>query len=282
MSSPADPGEPDAFLLIVAHLLRALDVNEAQVARLFEIDAIDPALPEDAQFTAGAQIIVPILEQVLPGLDRAGIRTELLGLDRTGSAAAVAEFRQSLDSGTWRYTDDEAFLAFVRTLVAKHDVAVTPVRPERGEVGRIVELADAVPPELLAERITFTSGATMTAAVRVGLMVLRSKGGFIPLLEAQQVEDAPAASPPRLLTATAPAPAPPVDQRPPRTGRALLWLALAAAGITAGLISVWLVSSGGVLAALAVIAGSVGLAAIAVAAVVALIRGSRRRTTSVR
>lgn len=57
MSAPADVGEPDASILVVAHLLRALDVDEQRVAGLSELEAIDTSLSERARPPAAPDLL---------------------------------------------------------------------------------------------------------------------------------------------------------------------------------------------------------------------------------
>lgn len=90
-------------------------------------------------------ILLPVVEEALEQLDRRRIRTETMGVRREALDGAVSDLRDYAASEGWRGQDEQAIETHLRWIADRPEWKTPLRKPERGEVGRIVDVLVEVP-----------------------------------------------------------------------------------------------------------------------------------------
>lgn len=185
-SSRAETIESPEFLQRAAtELCEALGVSShliAEIPRLREAATAygdrEEALSSE-EFAASMDLIgrsaLPLAREILTRLQEERIRPELGGLSSAGISHVLTQLESEYRSGAWRGDSPEEFEARMKAQVDSERVRTTPVKPQRGEVKRIVAVLRRMPRETVTQVTKVWHPWLLGAEVRLALRMLRKE-----------------------------------------------------------------------------------------------------------
>lgn len=188
--------DPDFQQRAATELCEALGVSShliAEIPRLGEAATAygdqEEALSSE-EFTASMDLIgrsaLPLAREILTRLREERIRPELVGMSSAGISHVLTQLESEYRSGAWRGDSPEEFEARMAQVESER-VRTTPVKPQRGEVKRIVAVLRRMPKETVTQVTKVWHPWLLGAEVRLALRMLR-KGAAAETAEATDAD----------------------------------------------------------------------------------------------